>query len=1286
MEGNGAGTPADNLEQGIETTSKPDSTTKTIAKKETKVPLRKVFSLASPSELLLAHLGHIGAIGNGFGQPLLCLFFGDLIDAVAADGDLMPELRKACLNMTLVGVGAAVFSAIQLASFKIFAEAQASHFRNLYFNAVLHQDVSWFDTREIAALPTSMSSDAEKLIEALSDKFGNSLMSWWAFLGGFVMALILGWQVALMMMIILPLMMVGAVTMGTAIQEMQQESQGWYKQAATVVEECLFAFRTVVAFGGEKRELKTFEYAVEMTRKGGVKNGFKLGASLGYTMFVVFLGYALAFYWGAYLISEGIENPRKNEPWSAGDIMSVFFCVFIGSFYLGNVQPGLVALTQAQQSFKNLYDATNSPLTIERRLKDNRDPCPEIDSIELAEVHFSYPARPDVPILRGLNIMINKGQKVAVVGESGSGKSTVMALMERFYDPQSGFVKVNGIDIKTFAVKTLRRRIGYVGQEPVLFATSVKDNILQGSVGATSADLEQVAREAELSFIDALPDKMNTYVGSGGSQFSGGQKQRIAIARALIKKASVLFFDEATSALDNKSEKMIQGTIANIAKSSGNLTIVSIAHRLSTIKDSGLIYVLSRGLVVESGTHQELVTLKGTYYALAAAQQLAGEGDVGAQAVSAADITEVQNFSDVSTATPPDPTTPALVDAGNEPAFTKQISNNTKPSLNEEEKEKERQKLVAKEYKVPMARVLSYCKPEWVFLIPALLGSMMDGASMPMCAWAMIKGLENFQASPDQIKEDMEMVCIIFLCIAAGDVIGVTMGQGCFAIIGEAMTKRLRVELLVQLFRQEIGFHDDPEHTPAKLGKALELWTYRMSNLVYAFGGKAGAMTSIVVGLTLAFVYSWQMALGMLAAIPIMVFTSMLQFLVSFGGASVATEGLQQAQQVLSDAIQNSRTCHASVCEDELVSLYRSLLTKVGKGSTRRHFLSGLAYGFATGTMYWVMAGGFYYAGILVDKGEADFVEVMTAFIGIFYAAMGAGQCAMTMGDASKAKVAAHDMFKLLDRQTQIDSWQPQGSTPTFQDPMAAGQIEFEEVRFRYPFRPDVEVLKGMCFRVMPGESVGLVGPSGGGKSTVMALLQRFYDPASGHVLVGPQKEQLNNLNIRWWRKQLGFVGQEPILFNTTVRANVTYGLEDGEQVSNEWFEKCAKMANLAFLDNEPKRFETEVGPRGSRLSGGQKQRVAICRALVRNPPVLLFDEATSALDTQSEKVVQEALETARLGRTSFSIAHRLSTIADCNVIVVVSAGLVVESGTHEELMAMDGVYQKLVAAAGANA
>eukprot|EP00435_Cladocopium_sp_Y103_P059194 s354_g21.t1 len=272
-------------------------------------------------------------------------------------------------------------------------------------------------------------------------------------------------------------------------------------------------------------------------------------------------------------------------------------------------------------------------------------------------------------------------------------------------------------------------------------------------------------------------------------------------------------------------------------------------------------------------------------------------------------------------------------------------------------------------------------------------------------------------------------------------------------------------------------------------------------------------------------------------------------------------------------------------------------------------------------------------------------------------------------------------MFKLIDRVSLIEGLNPTGNAP---DKLDAGTIEFVDVKFFYPFRPEIQVLKGITFKISAGvgpadpgsgatdstrQSVGLVGPSGGGKSTVMCLLQRFYDPQEGSVLIGQDKAILSSLNIRWWRKQIGFVGQEPVLFNTNVRNNILYGLEEGENVTQEYIAECEKMCNLGFLyKNGNQGLATEVGPRGSRLSGGQKQRVAIC-----DPRVMLLDEATSALDTQSEAIVQKALEAALQGRTSFAIAHRLSTIQGCDVILVNADGRVVEKGNHNELMAMKG-------------
>jgi len=227
-------------------------------------------------------------------------------------------------------------------------------------------------------------------------------------------------------------------------------------------------------------------------------------------------------------------------------------------------------------------------------------------------------------------------------------------------------------------------------------------------------------------------------------------------------------------------------------------------------------------------------------------------------------------------------------------------------------------------------------------------------------------------------------------------------------------------------------------------------------------------------------------------------------------------------------------------------------------------------------------------------------------------------------------------------------------------------------------------VLKGVNFEIKAGMSVGLVGPSGGGKSTIMALLQRFYDPSAGDILIGAAKMPLRDADIRWWRRQIGFVGQEPILFDATIRENALYGVDE-LTITKERLETCRQMAHLDFLDklDGGDGWQTMVGARGGRLSGGQKQRIAICRALVRDPPVLLLDEATSALDSDSEKVVQAALEAARVGRTSVAIAHRLSTVQDCDLILVAADGVIVESGTHDELEGAGGAYSKLCRASG---
>jgi ATP-binding cassette subfamily B (MDR/TAP) protein 1 len=241
------------------------------------------------------------------------------------------------------------------------------------------------------------------------------------------------------------------------------------------------------------------------------------------------------------------------------------------------------------------------------------------------------------------------------------------------------------------------------------------------------------------------------------------------------------------------------------------------------------------------------------------------------------------------------------------------------------------------------------------------------------------------------------------------------------------------------------------------------------------------------------------------------------------------------------------------------------------------------------------------------------------------------------------------------------------------------GSIEFRNVRFRYPSRPDVPVLRGLNMSIQAGQNVALVGPSGCGKSTIIALLERFYDPDAGSIYVDGLKTSL--LNIASFRKHLALVSQEPTLYQGTIRENILLGLGDSfGTASEEAIIQACRDANIYdFIQSLPQGFNTIVGSKGSTLSGGQKQRIAVARALLRNPKILLLDEATSALDSESEKVVQAALDAAAKGRTTISVAHRLNTVQKADVIFVLDRGQIIEKGTHEELLDRKGKYHELV-------
>ncbi|CAF1561503.1 unnamed protein product, partial [Rotaria magnacalcarata] len=824
-----------------------------------------------------------------------------------------------------------------------------------------------------------------------------------------------------------------------------------------------------------------------------------------------------------------------------------------------------------------------------------------------------------------------------------------------------GLVLLDGKDIKTLNVAWLRQHIGVVSQEPVLFTGTIEENIRFGKQDATDEEVIAAAKMANAhEFIMALPDNYKT---SSGDKLSGGQKQRVAIARALISNPKILLLDEATSALDNESERVVQDALDRAKM--GRTTIV-IAHRLSTIRNADLIIALERGEVMEDGTHNELMDRKGLYYELVTAQQRK-EKDEDEDMLD--DDKQVQLLKKNY---PRHLRTLSLVSAKSAGSDVSDMEENDSENVEIKNKKCCHQPFIFK--------ILKLNLPEIYWIIIGCIASIIFGAITPIFSFFFSQIYALF-AEPDVAKANIETrnyaLVIFFIGIFGG--LCQCVSSIAFSKSGEALTMRMRIISFSSMLRQEIGWFDKEQNS---LGALVTQLSSDTSNLKGLSGVRMGvifnAVGAIVCSLTIAFQAGWKLTFIVLLFVPLMVFSGILQ-----GKRMTDTKKSNEKNNsklswsekggtYATEAIDSVRTVVGLHQEEFFISRYEDCFQKEFKRTMIKIQIQSLGTGLANSIMFFIHAASFGYGSVLVENGEMEAPLVFRVFSVITFGAMSVGRSTAMIPDYAKGKESAIRILNLNKRQSQIDPQNPDGIVLD----NLTGNIEFEQVKFVYPSRPTLRVLKGFDLPAKASQTTAICGPSGSGKSTCVALLLRFYDPYQGSILL--DGHDIRELSLPWLRSQLGFVQQEPVLFNLSIHDNIAYG-DNTREVSQHEIEEAARKANIhSTIISLPEGYNTMCGAKGSQLSGGQKQRIAIARALVRNPKILLLDEATSALDVRSEKVVQEALDVARNGRTCLTIAHRLATIRNSDKIVVVDRGRIKESGTHDELMDQRGIFYKL--------
>ncbi|XP_039781008.1 putative multidrug resistance protein isoform X2 [Panicum virgatum] len=1195
-----------------------------------------VFIHADGVDVALMVLGLVGAMGDGMSTPIMISVCNYACTPMAALVTASDDTN--CARVTAEGY-----------CWTRTAERQSSRMRARYLSAVLRQDVEYFDlkTGSTSEVIASVSSDSLAVQDVLSEKVPNFVTNTTMFVGSYAVGFALLWRLTLaglpsLLLLVVPGFLYGRTLIGLARRIREQ-----YTRPGAIAAQAMSSVRTVYSFVAEDSTVARFSAALEESARLGIKQGVAKGVALG-SEGISFAIFAFNVWYGTRLI--------MSHGYKGGTVYAASASIVIGGSVLGQALSNVKYFAEASAAAERMLKIIRRVPKIDSESNAGEELARVAGEVEFKDVEFCYPSRPENPVFKSFSLRVPAGHTVALVGSSGSGKSTAIALLERFYDPSAGQVTLDGVDIRRLRLKWLRAQMGLVSQEPALFATSIKENILFGKEDATEEEVVAAAKAANAhNFITQLPQGYHTQVGEHGVQMSGGQKQRIAIARAIIKSPKILLLDEATSALDTNSEHVVQEALE--LASMGRTTIV-IAHRLSTIQNANTIAVMQSGEVKELGSHYELIANEnGLYSSLVLLQQTKESTDSeevdGTRSTSLMRQSSSHGMSKrISTASGSIITLSMGNDEGND--------NKTEP------------------LKLPVPsfiRLLMLNKPEWKQALMGSFSAIVVGGIQPTYAYAMGSMVSiYFLTDHEEMKDQTRIYSLFFVGLALFSFLMNIAQHHNFGVMGEYLTKRIRERMISKILTFEIGWFDSDKNSSGAICSQLA----QDANVVRSLIGDRMSLviqtaSSVLIACIMSLAIAWRLALVMIFVQPIVIVCFYTRRILLKSMSKKSLQAQSECSKLAVEAVANLRTVTAFSSQDRILRLFDQAQVGPRKESIRQSWFAGLGLGTSMSILRCVWALTFWYGGILMAQHHLTSKALFQTFLILISTGRVIADAGSMTTDLAKGADSVTSLFSIIDRETEIDPDNPEGYKPENLE----GKVDIREIDFVYPSRPDVIIFKGFSLSIQPGKSTALVGQSGSGKSTIIGLIERFYDPLVGAIEI--DGIDIKTYNLRALRKHIALVSQEPTLFAGTIRENIVYGTETATE---EEVVSAARYANAHdFITSLKDGYDTWCGERGIQLSGGQKQRIAIARAILKNPAILLLDEATSALDSHSEMVVQEALDRILVGRTSLVVAHRLSTIQNCDVITVLEKGIVLETGTHASLMSKGsaGTYFGLV-------